>query len=215
MNIYSELIFPRLLDSVMSKSLFSQYRKTLLTQADGEVLDLGFGTGLNFPYYPATIKKLTAIDVNPGMNAIARKRLSNSSVNGLNIDLQQLNGEHLPMADYTFDTVVSTWTLCSIADVNQALREIYRVLKPGGKFLFIEHGLSTEPPVQVWQHRLTPVQKIIADGCHLNRDIEQLITEQNFQMIQLEKFYAQPLPKFGGYFYQGWAIKDESVKNQI
>jgi ubiquinone/menaquinone biosynthesis C-methylase UbiE len=209
MNIYSELIFPRLLDTVMSKSLFSQYRQTLLTQVSGEVLDIGFGTGLNLPYYPGTLKKLTAIDINPGMNAIARQRLRNSS---LNIDLQQLNGEHLPMADYTFDTVVSTWTLCSIADVNQALREIDRVLKPGGKFLFIEHGLSTDSQVQVWQHRLTPVQKIIADGCHLNRNIEQLITDHNFQIVQLDKFYAQPLPKFGGYFYQGWAIKDESVK---
>ena len=204
MNIYSELIFPRLLDTVMSKSLFSQYRQNLLSQADGEVLDIGFGTGLNLPYYPAHIKKLTAIDVNPGMNAIARKRLSNSS---LNIDLKQLNGEHLPMADNTFDTVVSTWTLCSIADVNQALREIDRVLKPGGKLLFIEHGLSTDSQVQVWQHRLTPVQKIIADGCHLNRDMEQLITEQNFQIMQLDKFYAETLPKFGGYFYQGSATK--------
>lgn len=206
MNLYSELIFPRLLDSVMSKSPFSQYRKKLLAEVSGEVLDIGFGTGLNLPYYPPNIQKLTAIDVNPGMNAIAHKRLSNFS---FNIDLQQLNGEHLPMGDRTFDTVVSTWTLCSIANIEQALREIYRVLKPGGKFLFIEHGLSADPKVQVWQNRLTPVQKIIADGCHLNRNIEQLIAAENLQIMQLEKFYVETLPNFGGYFYQGLAIKNE------
>jgi len=105
-----------------------------------------------------------------------------------------------------FDSVVSTFTLCSIANVEQALKEIYRVLKPGGQFFFVEHGLSNEPEIQIWQNRLTPIQKVIADGCHLNRKIRQLI-EKQFDMLTIEELYAENLPKITAYFYQGIATK--------
>jgi ubiquinone/menaquinone biosynthesis C-methylase UbiE len=204
MNIYSRLIFPTLIDRVMSGEDFASYRRNILADATGSVLEIGFGTGLNLAYYPSDkVQKITTIDVNPGMNKIAQKRIATSPIS---VDCQVLNGEKLPMTDATFDTVVSTWTLCSIQQVESAIAEIYRVLKPGGKFLFIEHGLSNEPKIQTWQHRLTPIQKIIADGCHLDREIKSLITNQ-FANLSVKEFYAPNKPKIGAYFYQGIATK--------
>jgi ubiquinone/menaquinone biosynthesis C-methylase UbiE len=187
----------------MSDSSLSKYRQEVLADVQGEVLEIGFGTGLNLSYYPEHLHKLIAIDANPGVNALAQKRLQASSIT---VDYRVLNGENLPMADKTFDSVVSTWTLCSIANVEQALKEIYRVLKPGGRFFFVEHGLSNEPQIQVWQNRLTPLQKVIADGCHFNRNIRQLI-ENQFNTLTLEEFYADSMPKITGYLYKGVATK--------
>lgn len=187
----------------MSDSVLTQYRQEVLSEVSGEVLEIGFGTGLNLPHYPEPIQKLTAIDPNSGMNALARKRIQSSRIIVAN---RVLNGENLPMDDNSFDSVVSTWTLCSIAKVEQALLEIHRVLKPGGKFFFIEHGLSDDPKVQVWQHRLTPLQKIIADGCHLDRNMKKLV-ENQFEVLKLEQFYMEETPKFAGYMYKGVATK--------
>ena len=202
MGFYSQRILPYLLDWSMSDPAIAQYRREILANVTGDVLEIGFGTGLNLSYYP-DIDKLVAIDANPGMHSLAQKRMQTSSIT---IDHRVLNGEKLPMADNTFDSVVSTWTLCSIAKVEQALQEMYRVLKPGVKFFFIEHGLSNEPQVQIWQNRLTPIQKVIGDGCHLNRNIRQLV-EKQFDTVTLKEFYAEKMPKFVGYYYQGVATK--------
>lgn len=203
MGFYSQRILPYLLDWSMSDSALAQYRREVLANVTGEVLEIGFGTGLNLSYYPESIHKLVAIDANSGVHALAQKRIQTSNIT---VDHRVLNGENLPMVDNTFDSVVSTWTLCSIAKVEQALQEIYRVLKPGGKFFFVEHGLSDEPQVQIWQNRLNPVQKVIADGCHLNRNIRQLV-EKQFDTVTLKEFYAEKTPKFIGYLYQGIATK--------
>lgn len=203
MGFYSRRIFPYLLDWAMDDATFVPYREAILANAQGEVLEIGFGTGLNLSYYPEHIRKIIAIDANPGVSKLAQKRIQSSSVT---VDHRVLNGESLPMPDRSFDSVVSTWTLCSIAKVEQALSEIHRVLKPGGQFLFIEHGLSQEPGVQSWQNRLTPIQKIVADGCHLNRNIRQLV-ETQFQTLAIEEFYIDGLPKFMGYLYKGIATK--------
>ena len=203
MGFYSQVILPRLMDWSMSDPIMSQYRKEVLSEVSGEVLEIGFGTGLNLPYYPASTQKITTIDVNPGMNRLAQERITASSIH---VDHKVLNSERLPMADNTFDSVVSTWTLCSIAKVDQALNEIYRVLKPGGKFFFIEHGLSEEPNIQAWQNRLNPLQKVVGDGCHLNRNIEQFL-KNHFQLLNIEKFYAPNLPKTHSYMYKGVGTK--------
>ncbi len=204
MNIYSRLIFPTLIDRVMSGEDFAIYRRKILADATGSVLEIGFGTGLNLAYYPSDkVQKITTIDVNQGMNKLAQQRIT---ITPISVDSRVLNGEKLPMGDASFDTVVSTWTLCSIKQVEQAIAEIYRVLKPGGKFLFIEHGLSNEANIQTWQHRLTPLQKIIADGCHLDREIKSLIAKE-FANLTIQEFYSPNKPKIGGYFYQGIAIK--------
>jgi ubiquinone/menaquinone biosynthesis C-methylase UbiE len=203
MGFYSQKILPYFLDWAMSDSTFGNYRKALLSEVQGDVLEIGFGTGLNLSYYPEQIHQLVAIDANPGMNHLAKRRVASS---GITVDHRVLNGESLPMPDRSFDCVVSTWTLCSIAKVEQALQEIDRVLKPGGRFFFIEHGLSNEPEIQVWQNRLTPLQKVIADGCHFNRNIRQLV-QQQFDQVTIEEFYADNTPKVAGYFYRGTATK--------
>jgi ubiquinone/menaquinone biosynthesis C-methylase UbiE len=138
------------------------------------------------------------------MQTLAQKRIQESS---LTVDHRVLNGESLPMPDHSFDSVVSTWTLCSIRHVEQAIAEVYRVLKPGGRFFFVEHGLSNDPSIQIWQRRLTPIQKVIADGCHLDRNIHQLI-QTAFNAVTLTQFYSDALPKAIGYFYNGVATKD-------
>ncbi len=203
MSFYSRNIFPYLLDWAMADANFAKYRQQVLADVTGDVLEIGFGTGLNLSYYPDSVIKLVAVDANPGVHRLAQKRLQATS---MTVDHRVLNGENLPMADHSFDSVVSTWTLCSISQVEQALKEIYRVLKPGGRFFFIEHGLSREPEVQVWQNRLNPIQKVIGDGCHLNRNIRQLV-EAQFETVDLKEFYAEKEPKFIGYLYQGTATK--------
>ncbi|BAB77069.1 methyltransferase [Nostoc sp. PCC 7120 = FACHB-418] len=203
MGFYSQVILPRLLDWSLSDPTLATYRQELLTDVTGEVLEIGFGTGLNLAYYPSHIHKITTVDVNPGMNTIAQKRIDDS---GIKVQQLLLSGENLPMADNTFDSVVSTWTLCSIANVEQALQEVYRVLKPGGKFFFLEHGLSNKPNVQVWQNRLTPIQKVLADGCHLNRNIQQLV-EQSFDHVELKRFTPENFPDLMAHFYKGCATK--------
>lgn len=203
MGFYSEVILPRFLDWSLSDATLAKYRQALLAEVQGEVLEIGFGTGLNLAYYPPQIDKITVIDSNPGMNALAQKRIRDS---GKTVEHHILNGENLPMSDNAFDSVVSTWTLCSIANVAQALKEIYRVLKPGGRFFFVEHGLSENPKVQVWQHRLTPIQKVIADGCHLDRNITEIVKKQ-FSQVDVEQFTPQKMPDLTAHLYKGIATK--------
>ena len=203
MGFYSNLIFPYCLDFTMSGSDLSEYRQQLLADVSGDILEIGFGTGLNLPYYPDKVNKITTIDPNPGMQRLAQSRIEKS---GITVDYKVLNGESISMADASFDSVVCTWTLCSIQRVEKAIAEVYRLLKPEGKFFFIEHGLSQDDSIQVWQNRLTPVQKIIADGCHLNRKIDEIVKSQ-FVNVTIEQFYAPKLPKVMGYMYRGVAIK--------
>ncbi|MEM9161885.1 MAG: class I SAM-dependent methyltransferase [Cyanobacteria bacterium P01_F01_bin.4] len=186
MSFYSQIIFPRLLDWSMSGQSFACYRRDLLSTVQGNVLEIGFGTGLNLSHYPASVEALTVVDPNPGCNAIAARRIQASP---MTVDVRLLSGECLPFAEASFDSVVSTWTLCSIPKVGQALQEICRVLKPGGRLFFIEHGLSPESDIRTWQNRLTPLQKRIADGCHLNRPIKDLVSEV-FGSVEVDEFYA-------------------------
>ncbi len=204
MGFYSERILPYLLDRSLSNPIFAQYRREVLAHVQGEVLEIGFGTGINVAYYPATIRRLVTVDTNPGVHKLAQQRIQRSPIP---VEHQVLNGEHLPMPTATFDSVVSTFTLCSIGQVEQALREIYRVLKPGGRYFFIEHGLSNEASIQRWQHRLTPIQKFVAGGCHLNRNIRQLIVD-HFDVVEMKEGYAQSLPKLAAYLYWGFASKN-------
>lgn len=203
MNWYSRRLLPQLLEWTMAGEPFAQYRRQVLSETAGDVLEIGFGTGLNLAYYPEAVSSLTVVEPNPGMAKIAAPRIADSS---LQVISKPLRGEALTMADNSFDWVVSTWTLCSIADLDGALREIRRVLKPGGKFTFIEHGLSPEPHLQRWQHRLTPLQKRIADGCHFDQAIADHI-QGHLSLEKLDTFYEQDLPKVGGYFYRGVAVK--------
>jgi len=184
-GIYERRIFPFILDKQMNKDNYKHERDSTLSNATGRILEIGFGTGLNLPHYPKHIKKIVALDINPGMNVKAQKRMLES---GLNVEYHCLNSEMLPFETSSFDSVISTWTLCSIADLNSALSEIHRVLKPTGKFVFLEHGLAEEPGMQKLQYWMTPVQKIVGCGCHLNRKIDELIRQAGFQIENLERF---------------------------
>lgn len=203
MGFYTNKILPKLLNSAMADKSLESFRPTVLAKARGETLEIGFGGGLNLPFYPKAVTRLTAVDINPGMDKLARKAVADAP---LKVDLRVINGEELPFEAGSFDTVVSTWTLCSISRIDKALSEIRRVLRPDGQFIFIEHGLSPDAKVQKWQRRLTPLQKRLAGNCHLDRPIKSLIESQGFKIGELSEFYIEKGPKVAGYFYQGIAL---------
>lgn len=204
MGLYADIILPRLLDWTLSQDVVTRHRHAALAEARGDVLEVGFGTGLNLPHYPAAVRMLTAIDSSPAMGPLARARIAAS---GIPVEQRVLDGERLPFPDEAFDTVASTFTLCSIEDVDRALAEMRRVLKPEGRFLFLEHGLSPEPRVRAWQHRLTPVQRALAGNCRLDRDIAALVAAQGFTILRLERSYMEKAPKVSGYLYTGVASR--------
>jgi ubiquinone/menaquinone biosynthesis C-methylase UbiE len=179
-------------------------RAEALVLAEGEVLEIGFGTGRNLPFYPKPVTRIVALEPNAGMDRWAADRISASA---LPVDVVRERAEDLPFAGETFDTVVSTFTLCSVGDPGRVLAEAGRVLKPGGRLLFAEHGLSDEPGIQKWQHRLTPVNRALADGCHLNRDMEALVGGSGLRIDGMERFYMEGIPRVGGHIYRGAAGK--------
>jgi ubiquinone/menaquinone biosynthesis C-methylase UbiE len=204
MGFFSQVIVPLLCDFGLDRPFVARYRRELLARAGGNVLEIGFGTGLNLPHYPPHVRKVTAVDPNVGMYRKARRRVEQA---GIEVDRRVLGGERLPFEDGTFDCVVSTFTLCSIQDVAQAVREVYRVLKAGGKFLFLEHGLSPQLNVRKWQHRLNWLQMRLAGGCHLDRDVRALVTAQPFASVEIDEFYIEKTPRTHGYMYRGVATK--------
>ncbi len=204
MGFYSQVVVPLLCDAGLDRPFVAKYRRELLAHASGNILELGFGTGLNLPYYPPHVRKVTAVDPNAGMYRRARGRIKQA---GIEVDLRVQGGERLPFGDGAFDCVVSTFTLCSIEDVQPALSEVYRVLKPGGTFLFLEHGLSPESGVQKWQRRLNWLQVRLAGGCHLDRDVRALVSAPPFSSVEVEEFYLEKTPRTHGYLYRGTAVK--------
>jgi ubiquinone/menaquinone biosynthesis C-methylase UbiE len=204
MGIYSDVIIPFFYDKSMDKPYIKEARKNILKNVSGEVLEIGFGTGLNLPHYPSSVTKLTIVDKNPGMNKQAQERISASKFKIVN---KIVNSEELPFDDESFDSVVSTFTLCSIQFVDKALMEIHRTLKHDGKFFFQEHGLSNDPKIQKWQNRLNPVQKIWADGCNLNRNIKLLIQEAGFKVIEFKNYFLKKGLKTHTFMYEGVACK--------
>ena len=204
MGFYSRVVFPGIIDFVMTTGQMKKRRSQLLADVSGDIFEIGFGTGLNLPFYPEGVQEITTVDINPGMNRRAQKRIAES---GITVHMNILSAESLPMDDETFDSVVCTWTLCSIENVEKALSEVRRVLRPGGKFFFVEHGASPDPTVRRLQDRLNSFWGIIGDGCNLNRNTEELIQDQHFEITSLDKGYMEKSPRFAGYMYQGVATK--------
>lgn len=204
MGFYSDVLFPWGMNLTMSGESFQKQRRAVLRTVDGAILEIGFGSGLNLPHYPSSVKKVVTVDPNEGMTPYTQKQIEKSTID---VEQQVLSSESLPMLDESFDTVVSTWTLCSIVNIEKALLEVKRVLKPGGHFIFLEHGLSPDKKVSRWQNRLNGIQKVIGDGCHLNRDMRQLITASGFSQMEVENFYFPKIPRFLGYMYKGIATK--------
>lgn len=207
MGFYEANILPRLIDALMDKPRFEAERRKTLEEVRGDILEIGFGTGLNLAHYPDHVKRITAIDSNAAMSARAQRRIRDS---GIEVDSRTLSGEHLPFDDASFDSVVCTWTLCSIPDAGRAVREFARVLRPEGRFLFVEHGLADAPGVRKWQNLLTPVQKLIGGGCHLNRPIGRLIESNGLALGSLDQYYMPGEPRIGGFLYRGIATPTRS-----
>lgn len=206
MGWYGAYIFPRLMDHVMNGATFQQLRQDLLRTARGEVLEIGLGTGLNLAQYPAGVARLQAVEPVTMLPVRLAQRCASA---GFPVDITQQSAETLPYPDHTFDCAVSTWTLCTIADPVKALREIRRVLKPSGRFLFLEHGRSDDARVALWQDRLNPLQNLIGCGCNLNRRIDRLIADAGLVVRQLDRFVMEGIPRIGGEMYRGTASQEE------
>jgi ubiquinone/menaquinone biosynthesis C-methylase UbiE len=193
-----------LCDFALNQPHIAARRQELLSDVEGDVLEIGVGTGLNLAHYPQCVRQLTTIDPNPGINKRLRKRIQQSQ---LEVDQRTIGGEQLPFDDNRFDVVVTTFTLCSIADAATAVREIYRVLKPAGRYLLLEHGLCPDPKVQRWQKRPTPMQRVIAAGCRLDVDVRKNVADSPFSSIEITNYYLEHMPRAFGYAYQGAARK--------
>lgn len=192
-KFYQQRIFPHLLNKVMQTPSMMDARAELLRKVKGQVLEIGFGTGLNLPFYQ--VEQLIALEPNADLYQLAQKNVLDAPFNVQHI---QASAEKLPFADHSIDQIVSTWTLCSIANLQQALAEIYRVLKPEGTFHLVEHvQYHDHPTLKKLQNILTPLQKVIADGCHLNRNIELDLSNANFKFVEKYYFDADELPKVG------------------
>jgi len=190
----------------MNGATFQQLRQDLLRTAQGEVLEIGLGTGLNLAQYPAEVARLQAVEPVTMLPVQLAQRCASA---GFPVDITQQSAETLPFPDHTFDCAVSTWTLCTIPDPVKALREIRRVLKPNGRFLFLEHGRSDDARVALWQDRLNPLQNLIGCGCNLNRRIDRLIADAGLVVRQLDRFVMEGIPRIGGEMYRGTASREE------
>jgi ubiquinone/menaquinone biosynthesis C-methylase UbiE len=204
MSCYAKYVLPRIIDLAMRNKEIARLRKAWIPQACGNVLEVGIGSGLNLAFYSSQVQRVYGVDPSVELQRIARKRMVTES---LNIDfLLQSAEEELPLLNASIDTAVVTWTLCSIGSPAKALSEVRRVLKPDGRLIFLEHGRAPDAGVVVWQDRLTPVWKRIGGGCHLNRPIDEIITQAGFHIPELKTCYL-PGPRPLTYMYQGIATQ--------
>jgi ubiquinone/menaquinone biosynthesis C-methylase UbiE len=196
MGFWDKWVVPRFLDLMMNNKDIAEERQKCLAGVSGAVLEVGFGSGLNLPFYPDQVEKILAVDPSSEGAKLARKRIAKSRVP---VEYVALEGEKIDAPDASFDSVVSTFTLCTIPDPGAALQQVRRVLKPGGRFFFVEHGRSPEPKVQRWQDRLNGLQKSMCGGCNMNRDIERLVREAGFEFDELDKHYMKGAPKMNAF----------------
>lgn len=209
MNIYQKYILPRLINFVMQDEKNEKKRAQLIPRASGIVLEIGFGSGLNLPFYGKEVSKLYAIDPSKELWEFSKERVSKAP---FPVEFINASAERIPLADNSVDAAITTWTLCSIPNPEQALREVQRVLKAAGKLLFIEHGLSPEKRISKWQIRFNPFWKRIAGGCHLDRKIDDLITNAGFKIVELKK---TPGKAALSYEYKGVArIGEDNKQNR-
>lgn len=182
MNFYARYVLPRLINLVMRNKADRAERAKLIPLASGTVLEVGIGSALNIPFYGTRVQKLYGVDPSLELWRLGRKRVREAAIP---VAFLGSSAEQIPLDDMVMDTVVSTWTLCTIPDALKALEEMRRVLKPGGRFLFVEHGWSPDPKVAAWQERLNPVWKRVAGGCNLNRKIDDLIVQAGFRVTEI------------------------------
>jgi ubiquinone/menaquinone biosynthesis C-methylase UbiE len=202
MGFYGEQVFPRVLDVVMNTKQTRTIRSRVCADLAGDVVEIGFGTGHNLPYLPASVTRLRVVEPSGVGVRIARTRICAAP---FPVELSGLDGQALPFEDASADQVLCTWTLCSIPDAVQAVREAGRVLRPGGTFHFVEHGRAPDAKVRAWQDRLNGVQQRIACGCNLNRDVAATLEAGGMRIVRLDRYYGRGEPKVFGALYEGVA----------
>ena len=203
MGFYGDQVLPRITNVLLANRELDAVRARVAADLSGEVLEVGFGSGLNVPFYPSEVRRVLAVDPATVGRKLAAKRVAAS---GVPVEYVGLDGERLPLPSESVDHVLITWTMCTIPVAEEALREMHRVLRPGGGLHFAEHGRAPDTAVAVWQDRLNPLQRLWAGGCNLNRPIDRLVTQAGFDLTRLENFYMSG-PKAMSYTYEGVATK--------
>jgi ubiquinone/menaquinone biosynthesis C-methylase UbiE len=192
MGLYSEHVLPRIINVGSDMKSAEPLRRRVCAGLSGDVVEIGFGSGHNVPFYPAAVTQVDAVEPSDVGWKLAGKRLEAARVP---VKRSGLDGQSLPFPDASHDAALSSWTLCTIPDVAAALREVRRVLKPGGTLHFVEHGLAPDESVRRWQRRLEPVQKRVFGGCHLTRQVVELLTDSGFEITELDVFSEEGTPK--------------------
>jgi len=203
-GFYRDRLLPRLQDKLMSNEQMREVRARVCAPLSGDVVEVGFGTGLNVPYYPAEVARVRAVEPSSMCRRISEPRRARS---GVPIDDAGLTGESLDLGSESVDAALSTWTLCTIPDLEAALAELLRVLRPGGSFHFVEHGRAPDPGVARWQGRIEPVWKPVAGGCHLTRPIADVLVDAGFTIDRLDTYYLEEVPRPFGFTFEGHAVK--------
>jgi SAM-dependent methyltransferase len=203
MGLYGDHVLPRIINTLCGMKTVEPLRRRVCDGLEGDVVEIGFGSGLNVPFYPATVTRVAAVEPADVGWKLADKRLRATSVP---VQRSGLDGQSLPFDDNSYDAALSTWTLCTIPDVAGALAEVRRVLKPGGTLHFVEHGLAPDENVRRWQRRLDPLQQRLFGGCHLTRPVVDLLTAAGFTITELDVFYEEGSPKFLGADSLGAAV---------
>lgn len=204
MGWYTTTVLPKLIEAGCSQKLLMRLRAQYVPQAQGNVLEIGIGTGLNLEYYNKEQVQLTGLDPAAELTGHAQER---AQALDLPVAMLGVSGESIPAEDATFDNLVCTWTLCSIPNVEGALSEMHRVVKPGGKLFFIEHGAAPDAGVAKWQRRVEPVWKRFTGGCHLTRKADELIQEAGFRLDSFDSAYL-PGPKIASFMTHGIAARE-------
>lgn len=192
MGLYADHVLPRIVNAACGMKVSEPLRERVCRGLGGRVVEIGFGSGLNVPFYPATVESVSAVEPADLAWGLAATRLAASSIS---VERSGLDGQALPFADDTYDAALSTWTMCTIPDIGAALNELRRVMKPGARLHFVEHGLAPDAGVRRWQRRLEPFQRRLFGGCHLTRDMPALLAEAGFEIAELDVFYESGAPR--------------------